>query len=154
MRIEDVVLQAYHAAEGSVLDVPGFIASFTDDGVFTNKVGPVPGETFRGERLGDMVRTMASMFPDVHRELHRVTVTGDTVAVELSIQGTFQGPMPTPAGVLEPNGATIDVPTADFFYLRDGKIEVFNCYIGISVLLAQIGVAPDFAAAMGVSAAV
>ena len=40
------------------------------------------------------------MFPDVHRELHRVNVMGDVVAIELAIQGTFRGPMETPAGVI------------------------------------------------------
>ena len=89
------------------------------------------------------------MFPDVHRELLRVNVTGDVVAFELLIQGTFRGPMETPAGVIQPTGAKIDVPTADFFYMRNGKIERFDCYIGISVMLRQIGVLPDFASAVG-----
>lgn len=62
---------------------------------------------------------------------------GDTVAVELSIQGTFLGPLETPAGIVQPTGAKIDVPTADFWYLRDGKIETFNCYVGFSIMFAQ-----------------
>jgi hypothetical protein len=32
--------------------------------------------------------------------------------------------------------------------LRDGKIESFNCYVGYSVMFAQMGVNPDFAAAV------
>jgi ketosteroid isomerase-like protein len=142
---EAIVRHAYHAAEGDVLDVAGFVAGFTDDGVFNNIVA---GETYRGEHLGDLVIGMATMLPDVHRELHRVTVLGDVVAVELSIQGTFLGPLETPAGVVEPTGAKIDVPTADFWYLRDGRIETFNCYVGLSVMLAQMGVMPDFASAV------
>lgn len=31
---EAVVRNAYHAAEGSVLDIPGWTGSFTEDGVF------------------------------------------------------------------------------------------------------------------------
>ena len=57
---------------------------------------------------------MAQLLPDVHRDLRRVIVLGDTVAVELSIQGTFLGPLDTPAGVVQPTGAKIDVPTDDF----------------------------------------
>ena len=91
---------------------------------------------------------MGKLIPDVHRELHRVTVLGDVVAVELSIQGTFLGPLETPAGIVQPTGAKIDVPTADFWYLRDGKIETFNCYVGYSIMFAQMGVLPDFASAV------
>jgi hypothetical protein len=142
---EAIVRHAYHMAEGDVLDVAGFIGSFAEDGVFNNVVGQ---ESYRGEHLGDLVLGMATMIPDVHRELHRVTVLGDVVAVELSIQGTFLGPLETPAGIVEPTGAKIDVPTADLWYLRDGKIETFNCYVGISIMLAQMGVLPDFASAV------
>jgi hypothetical protein len=90
--------------------------------VFNDVVGK---ESYRGEQLGDVVLRMAKLLPDVHRELHRVTVLGDVVAVELSIQGTFLGPLLTPAGIVQPTGAKIDVPTADLWYLRDGKIETF-----------------------------
>ena len=42
----------------------------------------------------------------------------------------------------------IDVPTAHFWYLRDGKIERFNWYVGMSIMFAQMGVLPDFAPAV------
>jgi ketosteroid isomerase-like protein len=142
---EAIVRHAYHAAEGDVLDVAGFVGSFTEDGVFNNVVAQ---ESYRGEHLGDLVLQMAELLPDVHRELHRVTVLGDMVAVELSIQGTFLGPPQTPAGTVQPTGAKIDVPTADFWYLRDGKIETFNCYVGFPIMFAQMGVMPDFASAV------
>ncbi|HWM04572.1 MAG TPA: nuclear transport factor 2 family protein [Actinophytocola sp.] len=122
---EAIVRHAYHTAEGNVLDVAGFVGSFTDDGVFNDVVGQ---ESYLGEQLGEVVLRMGKLIPDVHRELHRVTVLGDVVAVELSIQGTFLGPLETPAGIVQPTGAKIDVPTADFWYLRDGKVETFKCY--------------------------
>jgi ketosteroid isomerase-like protein len=147
---EAIVRRAYHAAEGNVLDVAGFVASFADDGVFNDVVGQ---ESYRGEQLGDVVLRMAKLIPDVHRELHRVSVLGEVVAVELSIQGTFLGPLETPAGIVQPTGAKIDVPTADFWYLRDGKIETFNCYVGYSVMFPQMGVMPDFASAAAAPAA-
>jgi ketosteroid isomerase-like protein len=142
---EAIVRNAYHTAEGNVLDVAGFVGSFTEDGVINDVVGH---ESYRGELLGEVVTRMAKLLPDVHRELHRVSVLGDVVAVELSIQGTFRGPLETPAGIVQPTGAKIDVPTSDFWYLRDGKIETFNCYVGYSAMFAQMGVLPDFAAAV------
>ena len=99
-------------------------------------------------QLGEVVLRIGKLLPDVHRELHRVTALEDVVAVELSIQGTFLGPLETPAGIVQPTGAKIDVPTADFWYLRDGKVETFNCYVGYSAMFAQMGVMPDFASAV------
>jgi ketosteroid isomerase-like protein len=147
---ETVVRAAYHAAEGNVLDIAGFIDLFAEDGVFNNVVA---GETYRGEHLGDLVVFMGNLAPDLHRELHRVHVAGNVVAVELSIQGTATGPFPTPAGVIQPTGARLDIPTADFWYVENGKIKEFNCYVGVSVMLAQLGVQPDFASAVNASAA-
>jgi len=142
---EAIVRNAYRTAEGSVLDIPGWIGSFTEDGVFNNVVGEA---SYRGEHLGDLVLGFANYFPDVYRELHRVNVLGDVVAVELSIQGTFRGPMDTPAGVIQPTGAKVDIPCADFFYIRDGKIDRFDCYPALNIMLKQIGVLPDFDSAV------
>jgi ketosteroid isomerase-like protein len=155
---EAIVRHAYHTAEGSVLDVAGFVSSFAQDGVINlGHAGLEPSgvgqESYRGEHLGELVLRLAQPFPDVHRELHRVNVLGDTVAVELSIRGTFRGPLETPAGLVQPTGAKVDIPCADFWYLRDGKIVRFDCYVMSSTMLAQIGVEPDFASAVAASVA-
>jgi len=155
---EAIVRHAYHTAEGSVLDVAGFVGSFAADGVINlghagREHSGVGQESYRGEQLGEPVLRVAKLFPDVHRELHRVNVLGDTVAVELSIQGTFLGPLETPAGIVRPTGAKVDIPCADFWYLRNGKIERFDCYAMSSTMLAQIGVRPDFASAIAPPAA-
>jgi len=155
---EAIVRHAYHTAEGSVLDVAGFVGSFAEDGVINlghagREHSGVGQESYRGEQLGEPVLRVAKLFPDVHRELHRVNVLGDTVAVELSIQGTFLGPLETPAGIVRPTGAKVDIPCADFWYLRNGKIERFDCYAMSSTMLAQIGVRPDFASAIAPPAA-
>lgn len=140
-----VVLRAYHVAEGSSLDVPTFINSFTKDGVFNDVVA---GQAYQGQALGTVLNNMVSVFPDVHRDLKRITVSGDVVSIELSIQGTFKGALPTPAGNLKPNGAKIDAPTADFWYLHDGRVEKFDCFVGYSDMYAQMGVKLDWASAV------
>ena len=155
---EAIVRHAYHTAEGSVLDVAGFVGSFAADGVINlghagREHSGVGQESYRGEHLGEPVLRVAKLFPDVHRELHRVNVLGDTVAVELSIQGTFLGPLETPAGIVQPTRAKVAIPCADFWYLRNGKIERFDCYAMSSTMLAQIGVRPDFASAVAAPAA-
>jgi hypothetical protein len=154
---EAIVRRAYHAAEGNVFDVPRFVAGFASDAVINlghAGVGPTAAgnESFRGEHLGDILHLVARFLPDVHRELHRVNVVGDTVAIELSIQGTFSRALETPAGIVQPTGARIDAPGADFWYLRDGKIERFDCYILVNTIYTQMGIAPDFASAVARSA--
>jgi ketosteroid isomerase-like protein len=139
---EAIVREAYRTAEGSVMDIPGFVGLFADDGVINlghAGVEPLGLESYRGDKLGDLVVGVATYFPDIHRELHRVNVLGDMVAVELSIQGTFLGPLQTPSGTFEPTGNKVDGPCADFWYLRDGKIERFDCYIMFDTMRAQMG---------------
>jgi len=144
-----VVLRAYHVGEGDVLDAQGFMDLFAQDGVL-NGIGGVEGQTsLRGEQLGDLILWLGNFLPDIHRELKQITVNGDVVSIELSIQGTFLGAFETPAGVIQPTGAKVDFPTADFWYLRNGKIETFDCHIAFATLFAQLGVLPDFASAVG-----
>ena len=121
---ETIVRRAYHAAEGNVMDVQGFVDLFADDGEIN--AGTM---NFRGEQLGWIVVFLAKFAPDVHRELHRVVVQDNIVAVELAIRGTFTGPYESPAGVLQPNGAKLDVPGADFWVVENGKIKQFNCHV-------------------------
>ena len=146
-----VVLRAYHDGEGDSLDPQGFRDLFAADGVL-NGIGGVEGQTsLRGTQLSGLIVFLSQFLPDIHRELKQITVSGDVVSIELSIQGTFLGPFDTPAGVIRPTGAKIDFPTADFWYLRNGKIEVFDCHIAFS-LFAQLGILPDYASAVAASA--
>jgi ketosteroid isomerase-like protein len=142
---ETIVRRAYHAAEGNVMDVQGFIDLFSRDGVINmghsgQEFSGIADETYRGDQLGEIVVRVAKLIPDIHRELHRVNVLGNVVAVELSIQGTVNRPTETPAGDAQPTGAKVDVPTADFWYLSDGKIERFDCYMMLNTMRAQMGV--------------
>ncbi|MEV6168073.1 nuclear transport factor 2 family protein [Streptomyces sp. NPDC051954] len=140
-----VVLNAYHVAEGKNLDVPAFVNSFAKDGVFNDVVA---GQSYQGKKLGDVLPYMANLFPDVHRDLKRITVNGDVVSIELSIQGTFEGPLQSPAGTVKPTGAKVDVPTADFWSLHNGKVKQFNCYVGYTKMYADMGVNLDWSSAV------
>jgi hypothetical protein len=106
----------------------------------------------RGTQLSGLIVFLSQFLPDIHRELKQITVSGDIVSIELSIQGTFLGPFQTPAGVIQPTGAKIDFPTADFWYLHNGKIEVFDCHIAFTTLFAPLGILPDYASAVAASA--
>src|SRR5215467_19448 len=146
---ESIVHRAYHAAEGNVMDVQGFVKLFADDGVIHAGV-----KTFRGEELPYVVYFLSKLAPDIHRELHRVHVVGNVVAVELSIRGTFTGTFDSPAGVIKGNGAKLDVPGGDIWYVENGKITECNCYVSVNVMLEQIGIQDDFASAVRAQKAV
>ena len=53
--------------------------------------------------------------------------------------------------MIQPTGAKLDMPTADFWYVRDGKVQEFNCHVGTTTMLRQMGVLPDFASAVAAS---
>jgi hypothetical protein len=56
--------------------------------------------------------------------------------------------LPTPAGELKPSGIKSETPCADVFKLKDGKVEVFNCYPEVISTLAQLGVLTNLEAAV------
>ena len=144
MTNEEFVRQAYAIAE--VKDVAGWIACFNLDGVF---VDMSVGMTYRGPgEVGKPVENYGTAFSDMHRELHDVYVSGDVVIVELALQGTHDGPLWLPQGILPPTGNRMDAPCCDVFRLVDGRIQLFDCYPSGTVILGQLGVLGNLGAAL------
>jgi ketosteroid isomerase-like protein len=143
MTNEQIIRNAYEAAERK--DIAGWINCFTEDGTFTDES---LGITYRGKELGNTVEVYARAFPDMHRELYRFFTVGDTVIVELALQGTHQGPLALPMGTIPPTGKRMDAPCCDVFRLSNGKIASFNCYPSGTVTMAQLGVLGNLQAAM------
>jgi ketosteroid isomerase-like protein len=140
---EQVVRDAYQVAEEK--DVPGWIASFTEHGTFTDMS---IGVTYRGQELGDTVVAYARAFPDMHRELYEVYVAGDIVVVQLALQGTHKGSLATPMGVIPATGNRMDAPCCDVFEIENGKIKRFDCYPAGTIVFAQLGVLADINSAI------
>lgn len=140
---EQIVRKAYQIAEDK--DLKGWVAAFTDDGTFTDYS---IGVTFRGpDGLPEQVENYARAFPDMHRELYHLYVSGNIVVVQLALQGTQLGPLHLPAGTLRPTGKQMDAPCCDVFELVDGKIKRFDCYPEGSIILTQLGVIDNLSAA-------
>jgi ketosteroid isomerase-like protein len=144
---EQMVLRVYERAEK--VDIKGFVECFTSDGTFTDMS---IGVTYRGPDgptgLGKTVEVYAKAFPDMHRELFRTFSVGDVVVVELALQGTHKGPLPTPMGIVPPTGKRMDAPCCDVFRLVNGKVQSFNCYPSGTVIFAQLGVLSNIEAAV------
>jgi ketosteroid isomerase-like protein len=144
---ERIVRQAYQIAEEK--DLKGWVNAFTADGTFTdNSIGVVYRGPDGPNGLPVQVENYAGAFPDMHRELYQLYVSGDIVVVQLALQGTHLGRLHLPAGTLPPTGKRMDAPCCDVFELADGKIKRFDCYPEGSIILTQLGVIGNLSAAL------
>ena len=133
---EEIIRKLYAAGEGPGMDTEQFVSFFSKEGYMCD----VPsGTKFRGKAIGDSIAALASAFPDVHRELLSIYVTGSVVVVELRIRGTHKGELALGSKTIAPTGKAIDVPCVDVFRLESGKVISFNCYNSPSVMQQQLG---------------
>jgi predicted ester cyclase len=133
---EKLIRELYTYAEGQGLDTEKFVSMFSDEGYMLDMAS---GTKFRGKSIGDSIASLASAFPDVHRELLSIYVAENVVVVETAIRGTHKGELALASGTLGPTGKTIDVPVCDVYHLEGGKIISFDCYNLPSVMLQQLG---------------
>jgi ketosteroid isomerase-like protein len=141
---EEFVRRAYDIAE--VKDIQGWIDCFTPDGVFVDNSVEV---TYVGPaEVAKPVEYYGAAFSDMHRELYDVYVTGDVVVVQLALQGTHDGALHLPFGMLPVTGERMDAPCCDVFKLANGKIQRFDCYPEGSVILSQLGVLSNLGAVL------
>jgi len=134
---ETLIRELYRIAEAQ--DSKGFAKLFAEDGYFWDISS---GNKYYGEDIGKTVDVFATAFPDMHRELYELYVleNENTVIVELSLNGTHNGPLQLASGTLEPTGKTIEVPCCDVFKIENGKVKSFHCYNAGTILLGQLGV--------------
>ena len=148
MNNEQIIRRAYEVAER--VDITGWVDCFTPAGTFTDmSIGVTYQGTDGPSGLGKTVEVYAAAFPDMHREIYRMFTVGDVVVVELALQGTHAGPLPTPMGVIPATGKRMDAPCCDVFRLVDDKIQSFNCYPSGTVIFAQLGILANIEAAIG-----
>ena len=118
---EAAVRNAYQVAERK--DLAAWVNCFAEDGTFTDES---IGVTYRGKQLSQPVEIYAAAFPDMHRELYRFFVDGDTVIVELALQGTPKGPLELPLGTIQPTGKRMDAPCCDVFRLKKQQDSILR----------------------------
>lgn len=139
-RNEEIIRGLYNVAEKQ--DAQAFAELFSEDGHFWDVSA---GINYFGEDIGKVVAIYAEAFPDMHRELYSMWSTGDTVFVELSLNGTQKGALGFPMGDLPPTGKKMSTPCFDVFRLKDGKVTSFHCYTAATQLLGQLGVLGNLA---------
>lgn len=140
---EQIVRKLYQVAEEK--KVKEFVDMFTPDGVFYDESINV---AYYGNDIGRTVEIYATAFPDMHRETYSFYSTGNIVVVELSLNGTHNGPLALPVGTIPPTGKKMSTPCCDVFHLENGKIKIFHCYPMGSIVLEQLGVMKNLGAAL------
>ena len=81
----------------------------------------------------------ATALPDSHASFDSVSVSGNTVTLELTWRGTHNGPLQTPAGPLPPSGRTIDIRACQVVEVADGKVQAIRHYFDMATMLQQLG---------------
>jgi hypothetical protein len=145
IRNEQAIRTLYSLADAKSKNTPEFVKMFTADGYFYDVSA---GKKYFGPEIGATVDIYAAAFPDMHRELFGVHAFGDHVFVELSLNGTHNGNLALPAGIIPPTNKKIAAPCCDVFRLVDGKVASFHCYVAVPILLEQLGVFNNLQAAL------
>jgi steroid delta-isomerase-like uncharacterized protein len=97
-------------------------------------------QDFRGVDAGkQLAQALKAAFPDVQISDHEAIVSGKSVAIRWTSDGTHQGEY---FGV-PPTGKPIYVAGIDLFHLRDGKIAEMWIEFDNLALMEQMGVAPQ-----------
>jgi steroid delta-isomerase-like uncharacterized protein len=88
----------------------------------------------------DAARGWKEAFPDGHGTVHRAVADGNTVALELTWEGTQSAAMRTPDGQeMPPSNRHVSVHACEVMEIEDGKIHATRHYFDLMTLLQQIG---------------
>ncbi len=80
--------------------------------------------------------------PDIKGTVTNAFASGDTVALEITWEGTHTGPLEGPGGTIPASGRRQVTPSAFIFTFQADKIKESRNYFDIMTLLQQIGAMP------------
>jgi steroid delta-isomerase-like uncharacterized protein len=84
-------------------------------------------------------RGWATAIPDSRASFDSISVSGNTVTLELTWRGVHTGPLETPAGALAPSGRSMDIRACQVVEVADGKVQSIRHYFDMATLLRQLG---------------
>ena len=111
----------------------GLAADFTYDEVGTRRRVQGVEETIA------LWQGWAKAFSDSRATIHSALASGNTVVIELTWQGTHNGPLETPAGPLAATGKRIEIRACQVTELANGKLKLQRHYFDMATLLQQVG---------------
>jgi steroid delta-isomerase-like uncharacterized protein len=130
------VVQAFydHWAAGEVSESR---ALFTDDAEIATPAGTLDLDAH--EQMGQV---FMAAFPDSHLDVSRIVSVGDEVWVTGRFRGTQTGELIGDQGTIPASGKEIDIPFAEVFTMRDGRIARQETYWDQLTMMTQIGALP------------
>ena len=81
-------------------------------------------------------------FPDVAGTIRREVAQGDTVAQEVTWNGTHQGPLEGPGGTISASGRRVEVPATLWVTASGGRATAIRHHLDVLALLGQAGALP------------
>ena len=81
-------------------------------------------------------------FADVAGTVHRTVASGDTVAQEITWEGTHTGPLVGPLGTLPPTGRRAPVPATMWYKIEGGSVREIHHHLDLLTLLQALGAMP------------
>jgi steroid delta-isomerase-like uncharacterized protein len=112
-------------------------ALFTDDAVIVTPAGTMGLDAH--EQMG---QAFMAAFPDSHMDISRMVSAGNEVWVTGSFRGTQTGDLVGEQGTIPASGKSFDLPFAEVFTIRDGRIARQETYWDQMTLMGQIGAVP------------
>jgi steroid delta-isomerase-like uncharacterized protein len=126
------LLEAFNAA-----DWEGFRAGVADDVVYL--------EAGTGRRIEgadaylELCRGWREALSDVRGTVRRSLEGGDVSALEVHWEGTHDGPLQTPEGVIPATGRSVGIEATLWTEVRDGAVVEVHHHLDVMALMAQIG---------------
>ena len=88
----------------------------------------------------EAARAWKRAFPDERGTITGAYASGNTVAIELTWEGTHRGPIVTPDGAeLPPSNRRVAVRSVEVIEAEDGKLKALRHYFDLMTLLEEIG---------------
>ena len=129
-------IDRYNAA-WNAHDVAAIVAMHTDDSVFENHT---TGDVNVGrEAIGDAIRGIFTVFPDLEFETRRAYVRDDLVVQEWTARGTHLGKMNRAGLEVEPTGRSVEYRGLDVIPIEEGLVARKDVYSDGVTLLRQLG---------------
>lgn len=114
-------------------DLEALAAMLADDMVEHEEL---PGLEPNKDGVIQFFRGMREAFPDLAMDVDDLIAEGDRVFVRATMKGTHRGAfMGIPA-----TGSNVEVPLADFFRIRDGKVAEHWGITDTEAMMRQLGV--------------
>ena len=118
-------------------DVDSIVAMHTDESVFENHT---TGDLNVGrEAIGNAIRGIFTVFPDLTFETRRQYIRDDLVIQEWTAHGTHLGKMTRSGMEVEPTGKTVEYRGMDVIPIEAGKVARKDVYSDGVTLLRQLG---------------